>query len=150
MNILLDTNIVLNLSKATSVQPLTKIVEFDYKLVFISVVSIAELKSIALQNNWGVRRWEAIDVVLDKVNVVEMNEAMANVYAAIDAFSQRRSPSFARYPFSTPRNMGKNDLWIVTTAALLGLKLITSDADFDHLNGEFIDVQFIKPEKFGG
>lgn len=148
MNILLDTNIIVNLSRSSSVQPLTKIIDFNYKLVFISVASIAELKSIALQNKWGARRWDAIDIVLDKVNVIEISENMANVYAEIDAFSQRRNFSFTDYSFPTPRNMGKNDLWIATTAALLDLMLITSDADFDHLNGEFIDVQFIKPEKF--
>ncbi len=42
--------------------------------------------------------------------------------------------------------MGKNDLWIASTAALLGLKLVTSDADFNHLHQIFIAVQFIKPE----
>jgi len=39
--------------------------------------------------------------------------------------------------------MGKNDLWIALTAALLGLTLITTDADFDHLNGSFFDVRKI-------
>jgi len=42
--------------------------------------------------------------------------------------------------------MGKNDLWIVSTAALLGLKLVTTDADFNHLHGVFIEVQHIMPE----
>ncbi|WP_259071537.1 hypothetical protein HDF24_26015 [Mucilaginibacter sp. X4EP1] len=42
--------------------------------------------------------------------------------------------------------MGKNDLWIASTAALLGLKLVTSDADFNHLHQIFMEVQFIKPE----
>jgi tRNA(fMet)-specific endonuclease VapC len=42
--------------------------------------------------------------------------------------------------------MGKNDLWIAATAALLGLKLVTTDADFGHLNGVLIEVQHLKPE----
>jgi len=36
--------------------------------------------------------------------------------------------------------MGKNDLWIASTAALLGLKLITTDADFNHLHDVFIET----------
>ena len=38
------------------------------------------------------------------------------------------------------RNMGKNDIWIAATAAVIGAKLITIDNDFDHLNGAFLEV----------
>jgi len=44
--------------------------------------------------------------------------------------------------------MGKNDLWIASLAALLSLKLVTTDADFDHLNDVFFEVGRIAPEKF--
>ena len=46
--------------------------------------------------------------------------------------------------------MGKNDLWIAATAALLGLKLVTTDADFNHLHQIFIEVHTVKPELFKG
>jgi len=42
--------------------------------------------------------------------------------------------------------MGKNDLWIASTAALLGLKLVTTDADFNHLHQVFMEVEYIKAE----
>jgi tRNA(fMet)-specific endonuclease VapC len=79
---------------------------------------------------------------------VDINENMANTYAEIEAYSQRRNPSIADYPFATPRNMGKNDLWIAATASLLGLKLVTTDADFSHLHQVFIEAQVLKPEVF--
>jgi tRNA(fMet)-specific endonuclease VapC len=41
--------------------------------------------------------------------------------------------------------MGKNDLWIASLAAVLGLQLVTTDGDFDHLNGVFFDVQKLTP-----
>jgi tRNA(fMet)-specific endonuclease VapC len=41
--------------------------------------------------------------------------------------------------------MGKNDLWIAATASLLNLKLITTDADFDHLDSSFISLQKLLP-----
>lgn len=44
--------------------------------------------------------------------------------------------------------MGKNDLWIASLAALLSLKLVTTDADFDHLNQVFLQVEKIAPNKF--
>jgi tRNA(fMet)-specific endonuclease VapC len=39
--------------------------------------------------------------------------------------------------------MGKNDLWIATTASLLNLMLITTDDDFDHLNNHFLQIRKI-------
>jgi tRNA(fMet)-specific endonuclease VapC len=73
---------------------------------------------------------------------------LINIYSEIDAFSQRRNPSYSDYSFSTPRNMDKNDLWIAATAALLGLKLVTTDTDFNHLQQAFIKLQIIKPSLF--
>jgi tRNA(fMet)-specific endonuclease VapC len=37
--------------------------------------------------------------------------------------------------------MGKNDLWIAATAALLGATLVTLDNDFGHLSDFFIEVE---------
>lgn len=43
--------------------------------------------------------------------------------------------------------MGKNDLWIASTAALLGLTLVTTDADFQHLSEIFLELRQIEPPK---
>ena len=43
--------------------------------------------------------------------------------------------------------MGKNDLWIAAVASLLGLELVTTDNDFDHLHNIFLEVRIIKPEE---
>jgi tRNA(fMet)-specific endonuclease VapC len=80
--------------------------------------------------------------------IIEVNQNLLNIYAEIDAFSQRRNPSYSEYSFNTPRNMGKNDLWLASIAALLGLKLVTTDSDFNHLHKVFIEVQHMKPELF--
>jgi predicted nucleic acid-binding protein len=39
-------------------------------------------------------------------------------------------------------------LWIASLAALMGLTLITTDADFDHLNDVFFEVRKINPKDF--
>jgi len=109
------------------------------------VVSEAEIKSIAIQNNWGINRRNKLNLFLDNVNIVEISQIFVNTYTEIDSYSQCRNPAFVDYPFSTHRNMGKNDLWIASLAALLGLQLITTDEDFDHLNGVFFDVQKLTP-----
>jgi tRNA(fMet)-specific endonuclease VapC len=150
MNLLLDTNILLFLIKDPSLQLLTNIINPDEKRVLISVVSVAEIKSIALQNNWGLRNLQSMDIILNKVSIIDINQNLVNTYVEIDAYSQRRNPKYTNYSFSTPRNMGKNDLWIASTAALLGLKLVTTDNDFNHLHQVFIEVQNIKPEIFKG
>ena len=36
--------------------------------------------------------------------------------------------------------MGKNDLWIAATAASINATLVTSDKDFGHLDGVFLNV----------
>lgn len=43
--------------------------------------------------------------------------------------------------------MGENDLWIAATAATYRLPLITTDRDFEHLNGVFLDVIYIDMEE---
>ena len=39
--------------------------------------------------------------------------------------------------------MCKNDLWIAATASVLNAKLLTTDADFDHLKGVYLDLDKI-------
>lgn len=43
--------------------------------------------------------------------------------------------------------MSKNDLWIASLAALLSLKLVTTDADFDHSDKVSFEIEKISPEK---
>ena len=148
MNLLFDTNILLNLGKDSRAKQTIKIINPDNKKIFASVATMGELKSLVLQNNWGTSRLKSLDDLLEDIIVVDINENMVSTYVKIDAYSQRRNPRTADYPFSTPRNMGKNDLWIAATAALLGLKLVTTDADFNHLHQVFIEVQVLKPGLF--
>jgi tRNA(fMet)-specific endonuclease VapC len=79
---------------------------------------------------------------------VDVNKLLVNIYAEIDTYSQRQNPGFDKYPFSTPRSMGKNDIWVASLAALLNLKLVTTDADFDHLHNVFFEVRKISTPEF--
>jgi tRNA(fMet)-specific endonuclease VapC len=150
MNLLFDTNILIFLTKNLRSQQLNKAINPNNQQVYASVVTVAELKSIALQNNWGPIKSQIMYEVLDEITVIEVNESLINTYIEIDSFSQCKNPSYPDRTFATPRNMGKNDLWIASTAALLGLKLVTTDNDFNHLHQVFIEVQNIKPEIFKG
>lgn len=145
MNLLFDTNIILTLIRSNNYDNIIGSINPANVPVYISVVSEAEIKSIAIQNNWGINRRNKLNLFLDNVNIVEISQIFVNTYTEIDSYSQCRNPAFVDYPFSTPRNMGKNDLWIASLAALLGLQLVTTDGDFDHLNGVFFDVQKLTP-----
>jgi len=147
MRLLLDTNILFAFSKDSTFQLFERVIGPEIERIFVSVVSVGELRSIAIQNNWGAKRIRTIDMLITRVIVIEVNESMIDTYAQIDSFSQCKNPHHRSDFFSTPRNMGKNDLWIASTAALLGLKLITTDNDFSHLHDVFIEVECLKPEQ---
>ena len=148
MNLLLDTNIIFNIIRARNFVGIKDFVNPDRSLMYISIVSEAEIKSLAIRNNWGPSRMAILDSFVEAVSTVEVNQLYVSAYAEIDAYSQRLNPKFETYPFDTPRNMGKNDLWIASLAALLGLRLVTTDSDFDHLHNVFFEVKKIKPADF--
>lgn len=148
MNLLFDTNIILTLVR---VEDFTSMLDFfnpDGNTIYISVATEAEVKSIVLQNKWGINKRSRLDYLFGLIIIVEIYQANVSSYIEIDVYSQRKNPAFVNYPFETPRNMGKNDLWIASLAALLGLQLVTTDADFDHLNGVFFDVRRIPVSEF--
>jgi predicted nucleic acid-binding protein len=143
MIFLLDTNILIaylrepNLTQEfvdNNFQPLDVANE-----AVISIVSVGEIKAIAIKNGWGKRKIERIVRVLHQVIIADINtEETVNRYAEIDGFSQGRL-SYKKSNFSA-RNMGKNDIWIAATASVLEATLLTTDNDFDHLDKEFLTV----------
>lgn len=113
--------------------------------MYTSVVVEAETKTLAFRNKWSQKRLAQLDSFLEEFCILDVSQLLVATYVEIDTFSQLRNPNFTHYPFNTPRNMGKNDLWIAATASLLGLQLVTTDADFDHLHDVFLDVRRINP-----
>ncbi len=143
MNLLLDTNILLYAARFAQTQRFMAFINPSDAELYISVVSLAEAKSIILQNGWSDRKIERFDAIISRVSIIEVTDYLTNTYSQIDAFSQRRNPNFNQYQFDTPRNMGKNDLWIAATASLLQLELVTTDADFGHLHNSFLILRQI-------
>jgi len=148
MNFLLDTNIVLNMIRAKDFVAIKNFINPEDVQLYLSVASRAEIASIAIRNNWGRKRNDLLTDFLNYVSIVDIDQSLVSIYAEIDAFSQRLNPGFDKYTFNTPRNMGKNDLWIASLATFLNLKLITTDLDFDHLHKVFFEVRKINPEEF--
>lgn len=140
---LFDTNmLLLMLRQDARWDTLQAAHHFDESFNFISVVSLGELYSIGLQNNWGVKRLVQIGQLQEEFVTADIHvENIIHKYAEIDAFSQGK---LTGKPLgATSRNMGKNDLWIAATASILQLKFFTTDHDFDHLAQDFIELERI-------
>jgi tRNA(fMet)-specific endonuclease VapC len=144
----LDTNILIHAIRET---PLFNNINKKYGLfkagnqTIISAVSVGELRSFAFQNEWGSRRIKAVNTLLSILQTVPVttNPIFIEAYAEIDAFSQNKHPSLKLN--NTPRNMGKNDLWIAATATITKSTLISTDTDFSHLNDVFFYWEHITP-----
>lgn len=120
--VLLDTNIVLTYIRKYAFVP---------DACFISIVTVGELKAFALKRNWGKQKKDILQVNLGRLHIIDISNTLTDIYAEIDAFSQGLQPE--KKLSTTARNMGKNDLWIASTAFFFDIPLQTTDNDFDHL-----------------
>lgn len=144
MNYLLDTNLLL--LKLRQNKQWQNVYD-TYNLVnannLLSIISVAELYSLALRNNWGISRVAQIEDLRKEFGEIDIYyEEVIQRYAEIDAFSQGKL-SYKPLDESS-RNMGKNDLWIAAIASVFDLTLLTTDSDFNHLDKHFLNLEFIK------
>ena len=107
---LLDTNILLAWIRwGTSLQAyLQAVYQLDTlpTLPMISIVSTAELRVLALQNDWGAYETRMMESLLAYLVVVPIPyKTSIDAYVEIDDYSRRAGVK-----------MGKNDLWIAATA----------------------------------
>ncbi len=113
----------------------------------ISVVTNGELRSLALQLHWGIQKQQDLKEWLRNIHQINIkNDAVLQMYAEIDAFSQGKLTSKKPPPRMSARNMGKNDIGIAATASIMNAILLTTDNDFDHLNGVFLSVIYVDPK----
>jgi predicted nucleic acid-binding protein len=123
-NIIIDTCVLIHIIRETitgkkCIEEISKV--DNEPNIIISVVTKAEIESFVLQNNWG-------KILLDE-------------YSKIDAYSKRKANDKSGNTLKgSAKKMGKNDLWIASTTSALDIQLITTDGDFDHLNGTFIKL----------
>jgi len=107
MNILLDTNIVLNIVRARDYLGILSYISSENSKIYLSVVSEAEIRSFSIRKKWGAKKSDFLNGFLDGINIVEVSQLFVLTYAEIDSYSQRSNPNFVNYTFNTPRNMGQ-------------------------------------------
>ena len=92
----------------------------------VPLVVKAEIKSLALQFNWGADKQGALEELLRELPVAEIShDHVIAAYAELDNEGRQRG-----------RRMGKNDLWIAAVAKVQGAVILTTDQDFDALARE--------------
>ena len=133
---ILDTNILLAYVRG---RELYEKIEAQFSLTtsvtapFISIVSDGELR--ALQFAWGEARMREVERQLAYCTTIPLPFAdVVETYAEIDNYSKRSGVP-----------MGKNDLWIAATAAVTGARLLTTNKDFDHLDGIYLERDWLDP-----
>lgn len=115
-------------------------IRMDYQLLvvvptpLISIVTAGELRSLARHRNWGRDKLDRMDFALGYFQIVPIDSPeQILIYSEIDNFCLERG-----------RVMGKNDLWIAATAALTDARLLTSDADFELLDGVYLNLEWVR------
>jgi len=139
---MLDTNVLVHLVRGDS---LWAGVRGTYQLLLadptpvISVVTVGELRSLALQFGWGTDKLDQMEFCLGYFRRVSIDDPdIIRAYAVIDAHTQK-----------TGHPLGKNDCWIAATASVLGARLLTTDKDFDQLDPLFLARDWIDPSTGG-
>jgi len=88
-----------------------------------------------------------LNKLVEDVFTIDINfKEIIEKYGEIDAFSQGKLEG--RPAGFSARNMGKNDLWIAATSSIYDMVLITTDKDFEHLDGEYLKLEHVKISKY--
>ncbi len=141
---ILDTNILIYLIRENPIVriELSKLGVLEREnTTSISISSVGEILSFALQNNWGERKNNILEELIVNLHPIPIiKRELLNTYAEIDAYSKGKLNERKLPAGFSARNMGKNDLWIAATTYLTGATLITNDNDFDHLDGIYFQI----------
>jgi tRNA(fMet)-specific endonuclease VapC len=148
LRIIYDTNILLQILRDDrSISKLQTIYNLYDVEESISLVTVAEIRSLSIQFRWGAIRRAKMEASILGLEVLDINAPeIIDRYVEIDCYSKNKHLTRAGN-FSAIK-MGKNDLWITATASVYECKLLTMDLDFGHLRDEFIDVVYITPSIF--
>ncbi len=134
---MLDTNILLHMARGSGPgQFLLSHPTFSSrKDLATSVVCVAEMTVLATRNNWGQKKKDAFTSALEQLTIVDIvyPSRILEHYVQIDCATQHAS-------------LGKNDLWIASTAAALGMTVVTADKDFSRIPETLVTVHLLDPD----
>lgn len=96
-NVIIDTCVLIHIIRETvtgkkCIEAISNIDE-DANII-ISVVTKAEMESFVIQNNWGTKKIEKLQKMLDEITVIDINQSdkiLLREYAQIDSYSKRKT-----------------------------------------------------------
>jgi predicted nucleic acid-binding protein len=105
----------------------------------ISIVTHGELKVLAERKAWGDEKQNALANAVGSLVTINIDsDALVDAYVRVEDACRNASGG--------ANNMQQNDMWIAATALVCGLPIITTDKDFNHLNGRLITVHWVDPD----
>lgn len=139
----LDTNILLHYVRQSR---LAQEVERELRLLskdaipIIASVSIGEMEGFVQRQQWGQPKINRLKKLVEKIAVIDIaaaDDQLMNAYATLWNYSKNALPGDK---LGKSIGIGQNDVWIATLAHTAKAALVTTDGDFDHLNGKWITV----------
>lgn len=139
----LDTNILLHYVRQSE---LAQEVERELNLIsqnaipMIASVSIGEMEGFVQRQEWGQAKINRLKKLVEKIAVIDIaaaDDQLMNAYATLWNYSKNALPSDK---LGKSIGIGQNDVWIAALAHTAKAALVTTDGDFDHLNGKWITV----------
>jgi len=116
--------------------------------VYISSITRVELMGMAYRLGWGAQKIDNLDKLLKRIPEIGINEKLIeDKYIEIDAYRENKHHSKKLPNGTSAFKIGDHDTWIAATASVIEAKLITSDKDFDKIDGVFIERIFVPQEK---
>ena len=119
-------------------------------MVFTSVICQGELRALAEKFGWVKDKRIQLEDVLNKFPTLDINkQPILNAYALIDAWTHGKTVVSPRQtpPPKPAVPMKQNDLWIAATVHESKATLLSTDKDFDHLNGVWISFVYVDQER---
>ncbi len=111
---------------------------------FICEVTEAEIAAFAHENKWQKYKKEKLARFLKRIESISISSTFVKkLYVDISAYSRNRHKSLQLPKRFSSRNMGKNDIWIAAITAYKGYTLLSTDRDFEHLEGRIINFEYI-------
>ena len=139
---LLDTSVLLPLIRG---RDLGRYISVTFDLAntvhrpLVSIVTHGEIWALADRHSWGHDKRAVLTKMLDSLVTISLDDqAILDAYVYMDR-ACRSMPKGAIV-------LGKNDLWIASTAKAADAVLLTTDRDFLPLHPTHCLVQWIDPE----
>lgn len=109
-------------------------------VLIISSTTVGEIEGFVQRQKWGQPKVEQMKKLLEKmvaIDIVATDYQLMQSYATLWNYSKN---ALAGNKLGRSIGIGQNDVWIAALAKTAKAELVTTDSDFDHLNGQWIMV----------